>query len=434
MARAELALVIEEGGRVPVGEPAPESVRSEGLASRSTAGPSSTATGADDRYIKALLSFEGSVSDFVEAVARFTAKDGRPAEGTAPRAETRPAGARPVLDPIPTRPKEPEADNLKGAFKDLAGTFGVLGLLKAIQMAIRGFGELFFATEAVTRAKVQEAVAMRVRQVSERTIDSISRPTAGAGGDVPRIPTTALSTRVGPQDAPVKPAGVGAAGGAAEAVTATASMGRLAAGAALATAGVAVLGFAAKKAGDALDDQARRLSQFSPELARSTAQADIRAMRAEMDRAKAVGPGLARFQEDWSRMMATFTEMGTSILEQLVNLYELLRPFAKLVETFLEIIAAALEVAVDILKVWYDTFTLHWTDIPADVAEMKSDILKWVKKIADNFGPGDPLGDDFTEQLFNSAGLTVQPPPPPLPPRGNDGGLPFGPLFGGAGG
>ena len=442
MARAELALVIEDSGQAPVGRPAPESVRSEGRASRSTVGGSSTTTTADDdRFPRAVFSFEGSVNDFVQAVARFAGKDpGAPGHQTAAaRAEARQAAARPAGttgESTSTRPGgSNEADSLKGAFKDLAGTFGVLGLLKAIQQTIRGFGQLFFATEAVTKAKVAEAASITIRQVGERTIDGISRPGVGSGGDVPRIPTTALSTRVGPQDAlgPVRPAATTAGGGAAEAVTATASIGRLAAGAAVAAAGVVALGTAAKFAGDALDSQARRLSQFSPELARSTAQADIRALRAEIDRARSVGPGLARFQEDWSRMMATFSEMGTTLIELLTNLWDLFRPFVKTVETFIEITAAAFEILVDTAKVFTEFMSGDFKGMKEAADETAQDILKWVRKIADNFGEVDPLADEFSEQFLNSAGLTMEGGPKPRAPNRNAGGFPFGVPFGALG-
>lgn len=174
---------------------------------------------------------------------------------------------------------------------------------------------------------------------------------------------------------------------------------------AAAVAAVAALGFVAKKTGDAFDAMARNLSQYSGELAGSTARADIRRMQSEMDRARSVGPGLSRMQDDWSRMMGTFSAMGTSIIELLTKLYELFRPFVQIVQVLLDVIAAALEVIVDLIKIVVDVMTLQWKEVPADLKEMWSDMNKWLKKIADNFGSEDPLGEDeFLNSLFGSIG------------------------------
>jgi hypothetical protein len=208
----------------------------------------------------------------------------------------------------------------------------------------------------------------------------------------------------------------------------TANLAAMALKVAAVTAAVAALGLAAKMAGNALDAQARHLSQFSGDLAGSTAQADIRRMMSEMERARSVGPGLAQFQSDWSRAMNTFYQLGTSMLELLMKLYELFRPFVDAVQIVLDIIAAALEVLVDLVKIIVDVITLN-PDIIKDLRELKDDVVKWLKKIADRDG-SDDLEDQFAQELLAPVGGLNFPGEAPKRPGANKGGA-FGGLPGG---
>jgi hypothetical protein len=401
MPRAELALIIEESGQSPVGQPAPEAVRSEGAARSAGVGATTSTASADDAsFVRGVLEFRGGVREFIEAVARLSARDGGKVE-PARRPDPGPTTVqRPRAEPAGTKPAGDQGVDLGRTFKDLASTLGVAGLITATMRVIRGFAELFTATQVVTAAKVREASISGIRQVRE-TIDVPFRPAGDA--DVPRLPApTTISTRVGPQNAPALPIprGLGE-GGPAEAIKSTLALGRLALGAAAATAGVIALAAAAKAVGDRLDAEARRLSQFSPELAASTARADIIAMRAEIDRARRLGGDLSRFQENWARLEAAVDRLG-SRFEQ---------GFLKLANPFVEgaaNIVSSVETNAALVEQYANLIIASLNRNEEAAAEAKRE-LERIRKAAEDAKNRDPLDDEFAEQLLASVGLGLPP-------------------------
>ena len=133
----------------------------------------------------------------------------------------------------------------------------------------------------------------------------------------------------------------GAAGGAAGAAGLAAAAGPLAIVAAAAI--MAAVGI--KKFADVAHSEAERLGGLNAELAQANAMAGVRELQADMRRAERTGPKLAQFENDRSRVMTAMSDIGTSILSLLLDLYRTFRPMIETGVKYLELVAAGGEVA-----------------------------------------------------------------------------------------
>lgn len=269
MSAAELKiLLVDETGPNPVGKPAPEALREAMQGSAASAARSSTATAGK-------------------------------------KADTPDSSPRDFLSTM----------------KDLAGAFGVGGLFKATIDVIQSFKHLKSTTDSVAETSAKAAQS-RVSDLGwpagQQTGDG--KPTTrvfqteqDASGRFkvtqPNLPNNGLSvppvTPNGGRSIPPasSPAAVARVANAAAGMSATAALG--------ATAAIVGLGFAAKRVGDGLSKMAGDLSVYSGALAASEARAQMREMRAEMDRARKLGPDLAKFQDRWSKGMDVLYRLQT---------------------------------------------------------------------------------------------------------------------------
>jgi hypothetical protein len=94
---------------------------------------------------------------------------------------------------------------------------------------------------------------------------------------------------------------------------------------------IAAIGEATSQFGQlvgALDKTAKRYEEFSPELAVSSAMAEVRQTFGDLRRAQQVGPGLARFVDAQSRLQQRVEDLKADLLEKLlpavVNILEAL--------------------------------------------------------------------------------------------------------------
>lgn len=181
------------------------------------------------------------------------------------------------------------------------------GLLSVTGLLTRSFSELS-----------QVASDIASRSSSERSLVRVPTPEgAGTRVNLPApVQSASQSTLVVPQSAVVVPPGAGApiataavaegAGVASAAGPAILALGAFAAGVGLATASVS--SFMNK-----MKDEADSLSKFSPELASATAASDMRMVMAEMARAQEIGPSLAKFEDERSRIEVKLYETVTRI-------------------------------------------------------------------------------------------------------------------------
>lgn len=294
------------------------------------------------------------------------------------------------------------------------------------------------------------SAVQRLVSITERTREVIL---AVKGAPVPK------GTPVGviPAGAPVGPsagtaigtggaaAGAGAAGaaGAGGAAAGGATAGSVIAGiaAALGPLGLAVAGLvivvgasvlAFKALNSLVKSQAEALAQYSPSVSIAGAIGEIREMQAEMRRADAIGPGLAKMYDGLSRIETVFYDMGTSVLKIVVKLYEAFEPFIEFATDVLGLIAASLDFIVDALKIIIDVATANLGDLPGDLKAIDESFKKIGKAILAFIQNDNPI-DDFTDpflrdlsEVYKGLGGKRTPPkplndpfrPPPKPKFG----------------
>lgn len=174
------------------------------------------------------------------------------------------------------------------------------------------------------------------------------------------------------------------AGGVASAVGATG------AGAAMAAiAGpIAAVGASLALVVHLLSKQVDALAQYSGAISAATARSEIRDMKAEMNRAEALGPMLARFEDARSRMANKFYDLMTQIIDIL------LRVFGPALTRIITLIETACESLTFIINV----LTLKWGDAWEQVKQKVSDAWEQVKGW---FGSKDAEDSDmFFDQLL----------------------------------
>jgi hypothetical protein len=240
-----------------------------------------------------------------------------------------------------------------------------------------GFASVVLASTAALEKLTSAADKNRDAQDAQaRARIALPAPSSSAGSllQPPPLPGSA-------QEFVQVPEGAGGAG-AAEAVGETAGIsaaaGSAAAGLAIFTAGAVVAGAAAVKLGQVFEEQARGLGQFSPELAIANAQADFNQTLAEIRRAQRIGPDLAEFESERSRIQVALYDVGTELLSVLLQ-------FFRAIEPLVDIVADGLEVVKTVLH---------------SIADTMKDIIDWVK--GDHGGAKQQLLDGF-HKLFGMA-------------------------------
>lgn len=356
MAKAELAITVEDAGPSPVGQPAPPGV-------------------------------------------------------SAPPVAPQPSGA-PAPQATETARKQKDAENTIQELFRVVARLGFLGeyvrAIEVIGQAVQRLGQersTRQAPDTVTNRATAEVKAPQIDRVSDslfalrQAADSASaalRKVAGTSGPPP-LPTGQRQPPLpGPVGQPQEQEGP-PAGSAQAATRGVAGLGRAAVTATLAIGGVVLLGVAAKKSADALDNQARDLARFSSDLARSSAMADIRRMRAEIDRARTLGPELSRFQDAWSKLETAIYKIGTQIEEAFLKfvtpIVEWLAKIPTLIENLDDIIAAHADRIIG---------TLTFNQDKVDEANKE---LAAIWKRIENANRKDPLADDpFFNEFFESGG------------------------------
>lgn len=93
----------------------------------------------------------------------------------------------------------------------------------------------------------------------------------------------------------------------------------------------------------AIESEARKLADKSPDLALATAQTDIRREMAEFRRAQQLGPSLARWERVRSKFETAAYDLWTEIKEILLKIANVLLPFLLAATEVMKLITAALD-------------------------------------------------------------------------------------------
>ncbi|MDX1964124.1 MAG: hypothetical protein SFX18_13305 [Pirellulales bacterium] len=216
-------------------------------------------------------------------------------------------------------------------------------------------------------------------------------------------------------------AGAATAGGAMAAMAAT--LGPVGIAVAALTVAVAVSVIAFKALSAAVKSQTAAISQYSPELSIAESIGEIRQMQAEIRRADAIGPGLAKMYDAISRIETIFYDIGTSCLKLLVKIFELLEPFIEFMIDTLGLIAAAIDFGVDDLVTIIDLFTdpvRVWTEDLGKLKELLGKINKAIQAFGENGDEIDDFGDKWLGQLsalYTGMGGVRLAPPANIKPR-----------------
>lgn len=155
-------------------------------------------------------------------------------------------------------------------------------------------------------------------------------------------PATAL-----PGPAPTPPVGtIGGAGGSPLGIA-----GQIAN--ALGPAGTAIAGFTAAAVGgaallkiafDTLNSQVEKLQDYSPEVSGAVAMSEVRSEMATLRRAEKIGPDLASFESTRGRMEEKLSDLGTQMLQSLLNIYKMIEPLVNLVGAGVDTATAGLSI------------------------------------------------------------------------------------------
>lgn len=120
---------------------------------------------------------------------------------------------------------------------------------------------------------------------------------------------------------------------------------------ALGPAGTAIAGFTAAAVGgaallkiafDTLNSQVEKLQDYSPEVSGAVAMSEVRAEMATMRRAEKIGPDLAGFETTRGRMEEKLADLGTQILQSLLNIYKMVEPLVNLAGVGVDMASAGL--------------------------------------------------------------------------------------------
>jgi hypothetical protein len=223
----------------------------------------------------------------------------------------------------------------------------------------------------------------------------------------------------------------GAAGGASAGLTGLAGLSAAAgpAGIAIAALGATALaaGYAAKQFADAMQAEANKLADWSESLSGAIAESDIARERAELRRADAIGPELAKFEKTRSEVANALYDIKTGVLDALLTAIQPALPA-------IEVTARVVSTIPDSLRLVHETLggvTAILTLDRADAAKHADNAEKLLKDISDKLTPEDADEIDPFTAAFLSMGLAVPgapatPAPIGLPP-GIVGGPPIGP-------
>lgn len=232
-------------------------------------------------------------------------------------------------------------------------------------------------------------------------------PTA-ATKPIPVAPAAPVGTAVAPAAeaaattaAPAAASTAAASGGSAASAAGGASSMMAAAGPIAAVAAAAVVAAVAiKKFTDVAHGEAKRLEGMSPALAQASAMREIRETFADLRRANKVGPQLARFENDRSRMMEALSDVGTNVLKVMLDLYELVRPA---VNDLIKGIGVANAQAEALYEEVTGFFEWVWGGEWEDNAKRSKEALQRIVKIMADQGENDGERDPFADMLFGGA-------------------------------
>ena len=300
-----------------------------------------------------------------------------------------------------------EFTTISDGIRVLAKALGYDGVLGVVSTLTRAFSELYEAVRQATSAETEKAAVVNETKPppgagTNAVDDAIDVEFTDGQGRTHKPPGTDLAVRHQLPAVTSAPAGAGesvaadvAAGGAglsAAVGPAILAVGALAVGVGLATA--AVMKFV-----DSMKAEAEKLANYSPELAGATANSEIREMMAEMRRAEANGPQLAKFEEARSRISQQLYDLGTRVEGWLLSVAA---PVMQILSNVVPIVSANIEVAIATLKVGID-FILEKFGGNGAFENERQELIDALKNLdqawRDAAGEEEPLVDPFFDAV-----------------------------------
>lgn len=170
-----------------------------------------------------------------------------------------------------------------------------------------------------------------------------------------------------------------------------------------ATRAISGLAKAAQNADRALQDTAQRLAPFSGALSAAQANASVRQLMNDIQRAQRMGPELARFTDERSQLDINATAIGDAvkgaIMEDLIPAIKLLNnflePLAKNPEELKQNIHMLTRIVFPVLNLW--DLAKKWFNLEQD-AKLSAD-LPWSADVFGIFGNMGDVGQGFTPEF-----------------------------------
>jgi hypothetical protein len=264
-----------------------------------------------------------------------------------------------------------------------------------------GFASVVLASTAALE-KLTSAADKNRDALDAQARARIALPAPSSAGSLlqpPPLPGSATEFAQAPEGAGT----FGATEAVGETAGVSAAAGSAAAGLAVFTAGVAVAGAGAVKLANIFEEQSRGLSRFSPELAIATANADINQMMAEIRRAQRIGPELAEFENERSRVMTQLYDIGTDILKVLLDATRFVGP---LLEAMLGVLKDVVTAVKFVGEQVVAGFSVFGDKLPPGVQAAIDEAKKQLNRIATNTAPNDvdlpALADPFKREMENA--------------------------------
>lgn len=209
-----------------------------------------------------------------------------------------------------------------------------------------------------------------------------------------------------------------------------AALGPVGIAAAAVTAGFAALLIGSKKLAGVLGEAVQGVAGYSAHVSAATAETEVRRERASINRGVQIGPQMAQFERSRSRMEERFSQMGTDILELLLQLWTALEPFIDKSVSVAEagvagvgVVAADLAMIIDIMSPWDGVDVGGGMD---RIAKANEKLAKEVSEVLNGEADkNDPLEDEFLESFMGlGAGMASKLGGPAAPRRRAKGGGP----------
>ena len=219
-------------------------------------------------------------------------------------------------------------------------------------------------------------------------------PRAVVGADGSRRALSAVGTAGGIAGAAAAGNVAGAASGASAGIVAAVG-GPIGVAVAAVAAGLGVAAIAARKFAQVVESQTGRLAGFSGPLAAAQAQTELRRELALLRRAQQVGPALASAERLRSRFEDAMTDLGTEVLEILLQILEILRPV-------IEFVIVGMKALADFLDRHGDAIGFALPALVGFVSPMAGAVLAILRLFQGEVDRReDEIEDPFTQQFLD---------------------------------